>query len=75
MTKFIITFGQAHVHHINDKIFDHNCVAGITANSHGEAREIAFAAFGPKFCTSHSLESYLEENMAKYYPRGIIDLN
>lgn len=68
-----ITFGQQHLHRINGKIFDKDCVALIKAEDHGKAREIAFDHFGSIFCTSQVGDDWWEEN-SHYFPRGIIEL-
>lgn len=67
--KYYITFGQAHVHHINGKTFDHDCVAVIESDLYWNARMAAFRAFKDKwrFCKE-------EEPPMLYYPRGLISL-
>lgn len=78
MKNFYITFGQSHVHTVEtctgEKTFDKDTVAKIKAETHGEAREIAFDKFGAMFCTSYTEEKITEEFMS-YFPRGIIALN
>ncbi len=66
---FIVTFGQEHVHDINEQTFNHNCVARVLAYNEEEAR----ALFMPNFCFSYSAESWDEESI-KYFPRGYIDI-
>ena len=69
--KVYVTFGFAHIHNVNGKVFNHNCVAEIDADDYFAGREKAFELFGPKFCTTyHKLE---DVNM-KYYPRGLINV-
>lgn len=72
MPKFYFTFGQNHSHVVNGEFFDKDCVAEVEADTHAEARQIAFDAFGPKFCTSYD-ESVLAD-IIKFYPRGVIRL-
>ena len=61
-----ITFGQTHVHSINGKTFDKDCVAEVDLPEK-EAREI----FMPKFCFSYTDRSRVNLD---FYPRGIIPL-
>ena len=70
MKSFYVTFGQVHVHSVNGKTFDKNCVAEIEAESHEEAHNYAMKTFDKKFHNCHP-ESELER-VIKYYPRGII---
>ena len=42
MKNTYVTFGQTHVHSVNGKIFDKDCVAVIKANSKSEGRDLAF---------------------------------
>lgn len=66
MTKTYITFGQAHVHSINGKTFDKDCVAEVDL-----PEEEARAIFMPKFCFSYT---NLDDVKLEYYPRGLIRL-
>ena len=63
MTTYI-TFGQIHVHSVNGKTFDKDCVA-IVDLPEDEAREI----FWPKF---HNSFTDIEKVKIDYYPRGFI---
>ena len=67
MTKTYITFGQVHVHNINGKTFDRNCVAEVDL-----PEEEARAIFMPTFCFSYT---DLEKIDMSYFPRGIIQLD
>lgn len=67
--KFYVTFGQIHVHSVNGKTFDKDCVAVIEAENHSTAREKAFAAFDGKFFTTYDKEPEM-----KYFPRGLMNL-
>ncbi len=73
--NIIITFGQGHAHHVNGKLFHPNNVAVIKCESHTEGREIAFEAFGPKWCFSHDEEVFDKEGRIKYFPEGKVPLN
>ena len=64
MPKTYITFGQDHVHSLNGKTFDKDCVAEVNL-----AEEEARAIFMPKFCFSYTDLSRVK---LEYYPRGII---
>jgi len=75
MARFIFTFGQQHVHEVDDEVLDKDCVAVIEATDHNEAREIAWALFGPKFGTSYSEEAFDNGDCIKYFPRGKVELN
>lgn len=43
--KTFVTFGQTHVHSINGKTFDKDCVAVVSGD-----RDKVFEIFGTKFC-------------------------
>ena len=61
-----VTFGQTHVHSINGKTFDKDCVAVVNGD-----RDNVFEIFGPKFCMTYSQQEFDPMGM-KYYPRGYI---
>lgn len=67
MRPYWITFGQVHVHSINNNTIDKDCVVQIEAESSEAAREKAFELFGPKFCFIKDFEPDMS-----YYRRGII---
>ena len=67
--KLYITFGFEHRHEIGGQVFDKDCVALIERPTYAEARDRAFALFGPKFCFDHL---HNPPDMS-YFPRGIID--
>lgn len=60
------TFGQCHVHSVNGKTFDKDCVVKIT---HMDPRQEMFRYFGPKW----SMEYDQEPNM-EHFPRGVFEL-
>jgi len=66
--KTFVTFGQSHVHKINGKIFDKDCVAVV-----GGDREKVFEIFGDKFCFEYP-EEHWDEDKLKYFPRGYIEV-
>lgn len=69
-TKTYVTFGQAHYHVIDGKVFDKDCVAVL---SYG-GRERAFELFGRKFCFEYE-EQYWDGSDMKYFPRGYIEVD
>jgi hypothetical protein len=69
MMKQYVTFGQAHRHVIDGKVFDKDCVAVFEAVDGDEGRAMAFQYFGPKFCF-HSIQ---QPRMA-FFPRGEIEI-
>jgi hypothetical protein len=60
------TFGQIHVHSIDGKTFDRNCVVKITAP---DPRSQMVTYFGVKWAME-----YQECPDLAYYPRGVIEL-
>ena len=62
----LITFGQAHVHCVNNHTLDFNCVAVV------ESREKAFELFGDKFATSYGIERLKDYDFMQHFPRGVI---
>ena len=70
--KSYVTFGQDHIHKINGKVFDKDCIAIV----HGD-RATVFEIFGPKFCFEYSEVEWNAGNMThrmEYYPRGYIEV-
>jgi hypothetical protein len=68
--KVYITFGQIHVHSVNGKTFDKNCVAVIECSSYSDGREKAFGYFLDKW---HNC--YEDEPEMFWFPRGLIEVN
>jgi hypothetical protein len=68
-TKTFVTFGQSHVHRVNNKTFDKDCVAVV----HGD-RETVFELFGSKFCFEYP-EEHWDESILHFFPRGYIEAN
>jgi predicted RNA-binding Zn-ribbon protein involved in translation (DUF1610 family) len=64
--KTFVTFGQEHIHRIDGKIFDKDCVAVVNGD-----RAKVFEIFGPKFCFGYP-EEYWDESKLRYFPRGYI---
>jgi hypothetical protein len=68
--KQYFTFGQIHVHRVNGKTFDCDCVAEIEAPTKGECRDKMFKLFGDKWCFQYDKEQ-IDKDL-HYFPRGII---
>jgi hypothetical protein len=68
MKKYYLTFGQIHVHSVNGKTFDKDCICVIDAENETEARKIAFDTFGDKWGTIYNKIS------TDLFPRGYINL-
>ena len=73
MNKYYITFGQVHVHSVNGKTFDKDCLAEIEAETNEEAHKIAMEVFNERFHECHNAERL--NGILGYYPRGVIPLN
>ena len=67
--KTYVTFGQSHIHRINNQVIDHNCVAIVNGN-----RETVFELFSDKFCFEYP-EEFWDESKISYFPRGYIEVN
>lgn len=74
MKKFIITFGQCHVHKVNGHNIDKDCVVRYEAQNHTEARDKAFAHFDDKFFTTYEEADFGQDSL-EHFPRGIIDIS
>lgn len=69
--KTYVTFGQIHVHRINGKTFDKDCVAVIESENAKTGRELAFECFAGKFHRTYPEDKFDMDHM-KYFPRGLI---
>lgn len=72
--KTFVTFGSDHVHRVNNRTFDCDCVAVIHHGAKDEGRALAFDLFGGKFFTTTLEEHFTFESM-RHYPRGFLDAN
>jgi len=70
--KIYVTFGFQHIHKINGKIFDRNCVGVIDRPNYEEGRKAITDIFDNVFCTTYT-EEHIMKNL-HYYPRGIIEI-
>lgn len=68
--KWYITFGQIHVHRVNGKTFDADCVAVINGETPEQCDKMAFELFDGKFHEHSNRIPPME-----YYPRGLIEVN
>lgn len=74
MAKTYVTFGQAHVHRINGKTYDADCVAVIECEDAADGRKKAFEYFGDKFCLEYP-EKHFDFSSMVYFPRGLLHVN
>ena len=72
--KTYVTFGQDHVHSINGKTFDKDCVAVIEAPTAAEGRQRAMEAFNGVFCFSYPEDRWEEHQQMVYFRRGYLEL-
>ena len=71
MMKNYVTFGQGHVHSVNGKTFDKDCVAVYeTVDDEKAGRAMAFELFGDKF-HRHLVKEPGDEFMS-FFPRGFL---
>jgi len=75
MAKTFVTFGQDHVHQIEDKIIDKDCVAVINCDSAEHGRQLAFEIFGKRFCFEYPEKYFNGKEQMKYFHRGFINVN
>lgn len=71
MKKYYFTFGQAHVHSVNGKTFDKDCVVEIEAEDAMKAREIMLETFGQVWAFQYDS---LEAVDMSFYKRGIMKI-
>ena len=74
MPKTYVTFGQIHVHSVNGRTFDKDCIAVINCTDADDGRRKAFEIFKSKFCFEYHEDEWNLEDMI-YYPRGLITVN
>jgi hypothetical protein len=74
MAKTYVTFGFDHVHTINGKTFDKDCVAVIECSSSEDGRNKAFEYFGDRFCFEYH-EKYFKMESLKYFRNGLVAVN
>lgn len=72
--KTFVTFSQNHIHRINGKTFDKDCVAVINHDKSDEGRKYAFEFFGDKFSFEYC-EELFDMSSLKYFSRGFLEVN
>lgn len=72
-TRTYILFGNDHVHYINGKLFDKDCVGVISCTSHKEGRVIARKMFGTDFALVYT-GSYFNSKEYNEFHRGFISV-
>ena len=73
--KVYITFGQIHVHSVNGRTYDKDCIAEIHCVSREEGRELAMLYFGSKWAFEYGEEIVKDTSFLSFFPRGIITVN
>lgn len=68
--KVYFTFGQSHVHMVDDVLYHKDVVAVMEAENEEEARKRAFQLWGPKWFTSYPVTP---PDMA-YFPGGFVEV-
>lgn len=66
------SFGQAHVHKLNDVILDKDILLKIVSRT--PARQVMFNLFGSAWC-NEIFTVPDDEDLANFYPRGIYTLD
>lgn len=74
MPKHYVTFGQSHIHKIDNKVFDNNCVCVFAAKNHAAGRNKAVELFGDDFFTDYH-DTDWDEHRISHFPRGYIILS
>ncbi len=72
--KTYVTFGFDHIHKVNGKVFDKDCIAVIECRDAKEGREMAFEYFDDKFCFEYPEGYWDADKDMSYYPRGYINV-
>lgn len=72
--KVYVTFGQVHIHRVNGKVFDKDCVAVVEGEDYAEARQKVLNYFGVKFSFDYPEQHWVEEDQLKWFPRGYIEV-
>lgn len=70
MTRLYYTFGQAHIHRVNGRTFDKDCVVEIIGTDGESCHSIMVRTFGQQWANEYGTCPDL-----KFYPRGVITLN
>lgn len=70
ITRMYYTFGQAHIHRVNGRTFDKDCVVEIIGKDSEQCQKRMREAFGQQWANSYGMCPDLS-----FYPRGVITLN
>lgn len=70
--KLYISFGQTHVHRVDGKTFDRNCLCLVEGEDYTDCRKQAFDAFSGRFAFDYK-ENQLDY-ILHHFPRDIIPL-
>lgn len=62
-----VTFGSAHHHELNGRVFDKDCIAVVRGT-----RKRIFQLFGCQFCFDYR-KSEFDENSLEYFKRGFVE--
>ena len=68
--EWIVTFGQSHMHTINDYFLDHDIVLVVPGYSYGEVRKRVWEMFDDQFAFMYDAIDFEKMNNIKYFPRG-----
>lgn len=71
--KAYITFSKSHIHKINGKVFDKDCVAVIECDE-SRIKDKIFEYFDQRYSRVYS-EEERDLIMISFYPRGFIKIN
>lgn len=74
--KTYITFGQIHIHYINDIPIYKDCIAAIEHDENEDGHDIAMELFNANFHNAYPEEYFntIKDKTMPYYPRGIIEI-
>lgn len=75
MTNYYVTFGQEHTHRINNQTYDCDSILLVQAENVIIARIQLNKMFLGKWSSIYNEHSFRENNLLKYFPRGILNSN
>ena len=73
--KTYITFGQIHVHSINGKTLDKDCVAVIETGTLEDGQTVVREIFGEKYHHAYPETAWHYDEQMPFFPRGLINVN
>ncbi len=76
MTSLLISFGQAHTHKINNKLFHNNVICKLSSSQldFKGLRTKAFELFGQRWSFSYPVEKASDPEFMRHFPEGIVEL-